>query len=159
MSEDGKKVYFNTPENVEALQFWLDLQNKYKSMASGIVQWTDLPTQFLAGEVAMIYHTTGNFANIRDNAKFNYGVAFLPGNKRVAAPTGGGNFYITPNLSPEKEAAAWKRYALNEGHVYSDVDEVMLAYQTGQVHLHSRIALPVKGMNKTSFNPVYEMIT
>ena len=108
MSEDGKKVYFNTPENVEALQFWLDLQNKYKSMASGIVQWTDLPTQFLAGEVAMIYHTTGNFANIRDNAKFNYGVAFLPGNKRVAAPTGGGNFYITPNLSPEKEAAAWK---------------------------------------------------
>lgn len=108
MNEDGKKVYFNTPENVEALQFWLDLQNKYKSMASGIVQWTDLPTQFLAGEVAMIYHTTGNFANIRDNAKFNYGVAFLPGNKRVAAPTGGGNFYITPNLSPEKEAAAWK---------------------------------------------------
>ena len=87
MNEDGKKVYFNTPENVEALQFWLDLQNKYKSMASGIVQWTDLPTQFLAGEVAMIYHTTGNFANIRDNAKFNYGVAFLPGNKRVAAPT------------------------------------------------------------------------
>ena len=32
----------------------------------------------------------------------------------------------------------------------------MLAYQTGQVHLHSRIALPVKGMNKTSFNPVHE---
>lgn len=25
MSEDGKSVYFNTPENVEALQFWLDL--------------------------------------------------------------------------------------------------------------------------------------
>lgn len=108
MSEDGKKVYFNTPENIEALQFWLDLQNKYEAMAKGIVQWTDLPTQFLAGEVAMIYHTTGNFANIRDNAKFNYGVAFLPGAKRVAAPTGGGNFYITPNLTPEKEAAAWK---------------------------------------------------
>lgn len=108
MSEDGKKVYFNTPENVEALQFWLDLQNKYEAMAKGIVQWTDLPTQFLAGEVAMIYHTTGNFANIRDNAKFNYGVAFLPGAKRMAAPTGGGNFYITPNLAPEKEAAAWK---------------------------------------------------
>ncbi len=108
MSEDGKEVYFNTSENVEALQFWLDLQNKYKAMATGIVQWTDLPTQFLAGEVAMIYHTTGNFANIRDNAKFDYGVAFLPGNKRIAAPTGGGNFYITPNLPEAKEKAAWK---------------------------------------------------
>ena len=57
MAEDGKSVMFDTPENVEALQFWLDLQNKYEVMAPGIVQWTDLPTQFLAGEVAMIYHT------------------------------------------------------------------------------------------------------
>lgn len=108
MSKDGKKVFFNTEENVEALQLWLDLQNKYEVMEKGIVQWTDLPTQFLAGEVAMIYHTTGNFNNIKENAKFNYGVAFLPGNKRLGAPTGGGNFYITPNLSPEKEEAAWK---------------------------------------------------
>ena len=82
-----------------------------------------------------------------------------------------GNFYLTMEETKQelleesqrymdadcpKEAAAWKRYALNEGHVYSDVDEVMLAYQTVQVHLHSRIALPVKGMNKTSFNPVHE---
>ena len=82
-----------------------------------------------------------------------------------------GNFYLTMEETKQelleesqrymdadcpKEAAAWRRYALNEGHVYSDVDEVMLAYQTGQVHLHSRIALPVKGMNKTSFNPVHE---
>ena len=82
-----------------------------------------------------------------------------------------GNFYLTMEETKQelleesqrymdadcpKEAAAWKRYALNEGHVYSDVDEVMLAYQTGQVHLHSRIALPVKGMNKTSFNLVHE---
>ncbi|WP_270459566.1 DNA-directed RNA polymerase subunit beta' [Faecalitalea cylindroides] len=82
-----------------------------------------------------------------------------------------GNFYLTMEETKQelleesqrymdadcpKEAAAWKRYALNECHVYSDVDEVMLAYQTGQVHLHSRIALPVKGMNKTSFNPVHE---
>ena len=82
-----------------------------------------------------------------------------------------GNFYLTMEETKQelleesqhymdadcpKEAAAWKRYALNEGHVYSDVDEVMLAYQTGQVHLHSRIALPVKGMKKTSFNPVHE---
>lgn len=108
MTEDGKQVLFNTPENVEALQFWLDLQNKYKIMAPGIVQWTDLPTQFLAGEVAMIYHTTGNMANINQNATFEFGTAFLPGHKRVAAPTGGGNFYISNNLPEERVQAAWK---------------------------------------------------
>lgn len=108
MTEDGKKVLFDTPENIEALQFWLDLQNKYKIMAPGIVQWTDLPTEFLAGQVAMIYHTTGNLANIRKNADFNYGVAFLPGHKRVAAPTGGGNFYISNNISEDRVQAAWE---------------------------------------------------
>ena len=107
MSEDGKKVYFNTPENVEALQFWLDLQNKYNCMADGIVQWTDLPTQFLSGQVAIIYHTTGNMANIHKNATFDFGCCFLPGKKRSAAPTGGGNFYITAGLPQEKIDAAW----------------------------------------------------
>ncbi len=107
MSDDGKSVYFDTPENVEALQFWLDLQNKYKCMAPGIVQWTDLPTQFLSGQVAMIYHTTGNMANISSNADFDFGCAFLPGNARQAAPTGGGNFYISEGISEEKQKAAW----------------------------------------------------
>ncbi|QQO08605.1 ABC transporter substrate-binding protein [Breznakiella homolactica] len=108
MSEDGKKVYFDTPENVEALQFWLDLQNRYNVMQKGIVQWTDLPGQFLAGQVAMIYHTTGNLTNINNNADFEFGVCFLPGNKRQAAPTGGGNFYISAGISPERQKAAWE---------------------------------------------------
>jgi sn-glycerol 3-phosphate transport system substrate-binding protein len=108
MSEDGKKVYFDTPENVEALQFWLDLQNKYNVMQKGIVQWTDLPGQFLNGQVAMIYHTTGNLTNINNNAKFKFGVAFLPGSKRMGAPTGGGNFYISAGIPKERQEAAWK---------------------------------------------------
>lgn len=108
MSEDGKSVMFDTPGNIEALQFWLDLQNKYEIMAPGIVQWTDLPTQFLAGEVAMIYHTTGNMANISQNAEFEFGTCFLPGGKRQAAPTGGGNFYISNGLSEDRVQAAWK---------------------------------------------------
>lgn len=108
MSADGREVYFNTPENIEALQLWLDLQNKYMCMAPGIVQWTDLPTQFLAGEVAMIYHTTGNLTNIRNNATFDFGVCFLPAGRQYGAPTGGGNFYITNGISEERQKAAWE---------------------------------------------------
>ena len=84
-----------------------------------------------------------------------------------------GNYYLTMEETAEEleaeakrymdvncpqEAAQWHTYALNEGHVYSDVDEIMLAYKTGQVHLHSRIALPVSGFgkDKTSFNPKHE---
>ena len=81
-----------------------------------------------------------------------------------------GNFYLTmeetkAELEEEaerfdaadcpKEAALWRTYAANEGHLYADVEEVMMAYKTGQVHLHSRIAVPVKGMHKTSFDPIH----
>jgi sn-glycerol 3-phosphate transport system substrate-binding protein len=55
----------------------------------------------------MIYHTTGNLTNINNNAKFKFGTAFLPGNKRMGAPTGGGNFYISADIPKERQQAAW----------------------------------------------------
>ncbi len=79
-----------------------------------------------------------------------------------------GNYYLTMEETKEEllkeskrylevncpdEAAVWKRYAENEGHVFSDVDEVMMAYESKIVHLHSRIAVPVKGIGKDSFEP------
>ena len=79
-----------------------------------------------------------------------------------------GNYYLTMEETKEElleesenylkvncpdEAAVWKRYAENEGHVFSDVDEVMMAYESKIVHLHSRIAVPVKGIGKESFEP------
>ncbi len=82
-----------------------------------------------------------------------------------------GNFYLTMEETKQeleeeaqryedkdcpKEAAQWRTYAANEGHVYLDEKEVMMAYQTGQVHLHSRIALPVRGLKKTSFDLIHE---
>ena len=78
-----------------------------------------------------------------------------------------GNFYLTMEETAQeleeeakryldvdcpKEAQLWHTFALNEGHVYANVDEAMMAYQTKQIHLHSRIAIPVKGINKSSFN-------
>ena len=156
ISADGKEVYFNTPENIEALQLWLDLQNKYMCMAPGIVQWTDLPTQFLAGEVAMIYHTTGNLTNIKNNATFDFGVCFLPAGRQWGAPTGGGNFYITNGISEERQKAAWEfikfccsteraaQWSIDTGYVatrescyetqllkdyYADFPEALVAYE------------------------------
>lgn len=147
MNPNGKEVYFDTPENVEALQFWLDLQNEYKCMAPGIVQWTDLPTQFLSGQVAMIYHTTGNLANIKENATFDFGVAFQPQSKQYGAPTGGGNFYITSGISEERQQAAWDfikfmcstenatKWSINTGYVATrnscyETDELKEYYES-----------------------------
>ena len=77
-----------------------------------------------------------------------------------------GNFYLNMEESADEfyakadaldklgekvEAARWRRYGDNEGHIFKNVNEVLMAYQTGVVHLHSRIALPAKTLGKTGF--------
>ncbi len=53
----------------------------------------------------MIWHTTGNLTNIRQNAKFDFGVTWLPGMRQNGAPTGGGNFYVFKGTTPAKQEA------------------------------------------------------
>src|SRR5690606_29998754 len=61
---------------------------------------------FFEGKVAMMWTTTGNLTNVRNNAPFPFGVGMLPAKVRGGSPTGGGNFYIFKNASPEQRKAA-----------------------------------------------------
>jgi len=102
---NGTKVNFNDPAAVEALQYWIDLADKDKAHPPGIVEWGTAPRDFLEGKAAMIWHTTGNLANIKANAKFPFGVAMLPAHKRRGSPTGGGNFHLFKGANAAQQAA------------------------------------------------------
>ncbi|TBL68271.1 ABC transporter substrate-binding protein [Paenibacillus thalictri] len=108
ISPDGKKVFFNTSDNVEALQFWRELAGKYKAMPPGILEWENVLGDFLQGKTAMMYHTTGNLTNVKNNASFPFGVSFLPGGKQFGTPTGGGNLFIFKGTGEKNQEAAWK---------------------------------------------------
>ena len=77
-----------------------------------------------------------------------------------------GNFYLTMEETAEefyqeadrynavdcpKSAAIWTRYGDNEGHVFGSINEILMAYQTQQIHLHSRITIPARALKKESF--------
>ncbi len=77
-----------------------------------------------------------------------------------------GNFYLTMEetkeefykeadrlrkLGDEDSALLWEGYGDSEGRIYKDVEEVLLAYDTKQTHLHTRIALKGSSLNKTIF--------
>ena len=51
----------------------------------------------------------------------------------------------------EEEAERYELYAASEGKVFKSVDDVLLAYQTKQIHLHNRIALVGAAMKKKDF--------
>ncbi len=108
MNAAGTETYYDKPAVIEALQYWMDLTAKYKVHPEGIVEWGTTPKDFFERKVAMIWTTTGNLTNIKNNAKFEFGVAMLPANKRRGSPTGGGNFYLFKQAKPEQQAAAFK---------------------------------------------------
>jgi sn-glycerol 3-phosphate transport system substrate-binding protein len=104
---DGTAAFFNTPQTHAALDFWLKLQDM-KVEPGNVTDWGTLPTQFVAGKFAMIYHSTGSLTFVKSNATFPFGTAFMPADKQYGTPTGGGNLYIFKNIPRERQKAAWE---------------------------------------------------
>jgi sn-glycerol 3-phosphate transport system substrate-binding protein len=101
----GVVTNFDGTPCVKALRYWLLLSNEYHAHPPGIVDWGTTPRDFLEQKVAMIWTTTGNLSNIRNKAKFPFGVAMLPADKQRGSPTGGGNFYLFKSATePQRQA-------------------------------------------------------
>ena len=54
-------------------------------------------------------------------------------------------------LGDDEEADRYELYAASEGKVFRSADDVLLAYQTKQIHLHNRIALLASATMKKDF--------
>ncbi|HFD15898.1 MAG TPA: ABC transporter substrate-binding protein, partial [Rhodospirillales bacterium] len=108
MNAEGNETYFDAPATIEALEFWVAMGRDYGIMPEGTIEWGTLRQNFLEGKTAIMWHSTGNLTAVKNNAKFDFGVAMLPANKRRGSPTGGGNFYIFKQTTPEEKQAALK---------------------------------------------------
>jgi sn-glycerol 3-phosphate transport system substrate-binding protein len=104
MNAAGTETYYDKPAVIEALQYWMDLTTKYKVHPEGIVDWGTTPKDFFERKVAMIWTTTGNLTNVKNNAKFDFGVAMLPANKRRGIDGGGASIF----QAGYRQAAAFK---------------------------------------------------
>jgi len=106
MSGDGNETYFDKAKVVETLEFWRALGAEHGVMPTGTIEWGTLRQNFLEGKTAIMWHSTGNLTAVKDNAAFDFGVAMLPASERRGTPTGGGNFYIFKQTTPEERRAA-----------------------------------------------------
>ena len=104
---EGTEVYYNTPQTRRALGFWLALQDA-GVQPPNVTEWGTLPTEFIAGKFAMVYHSTGSLTFVHTNASFPFGTAFMPAEARYGTPTGGGNLYIFKRIHAARQRAAWQ---------------------------------------------------
>ncbi|HKJ00372.1 MAG TPA: ABC transporter substrate-binding protein [bacterium] len=150
MNKDGNHTYFDAPATIQALQFWYDLSHKDGVMPKGAVEWSTLRQDFLERRTAIMWHSTGNLTAVKNNAKFDFGVAMLPAQKRRGSPTGGGNFYVFKRSTPAEKAAALKfikwmtqpertaEWSIKTGYVATRPD----AYKTAAMEAYAKTFPP-----------------
>lgn len=105
--DDGCTVNANDPATKRALQFLVELSQEHEVSPQGIIRWGTTPNDFVAGNSAIVYHSTGSLGFIRNNADFEFGTAFQPQGERYGVPTGGANFYIFRDQDPARRDATW----------------------------------------------------
>jgi len=105
-SADGKEVYFDSEPVIGSLKEWVKLANK--GVTTVHRTYGQLASDFVAGQVAMQYNSTGGLSFVKKSATFDFGAAFIPKNVRNAVPLGGGHMFMFAKTSEERRQASWK---------------------------------------------------
>ncbi|MFP4618630.1 MAG: ABC transporter substrate-binding protein [Spirochaetaceae bacterium] len=107
ISEDAETSQFDSPEVLEALEFWYRLTNDLK-VSPPLRPWNQTPIDFSSGHAAMMYYSTGGLPLVRKQSDFDFGVAFQPKKKQFGVPVGGGDFHISKDIPGRNQDAAWE---------------------------------------------------
>ncbi len=130
MFDDVGNVVFDSPETVEALQFWHDLIYKHEIAVPTSMYWAsgDRYNAFIGGITATFFAGNFNITSIlRDAPDLNYGVAPLPRGKGDFATFGGGNLIGITEQSRNPEAALeFLAFAMSEAMIEAFAPHLLL---------------------------------
>lgn len=113
-TSNDNEVVIDTKENLEGLQFYLDLYRKHKVVPPDTpsVDYTDEEQYFLSGKAAMMFNGPWSLGTYYD-AQFEWGVALEPMSERHAAHIGGCPVGIFNTTEHPDEAWLFATYLLN----------------------------------------------
>ncbi|MBM7572713.1 ABC transporter substrate-binding protein [Aquibacillus albus] len=118
LSDDGTAAEINSPEAIEALQFFTDLTQTDKVTPEGVTTYVnEAEDAFTSGKVSMI--VSGNYVVGKLNEDYpdlDYGVALIPRNEGKEHSSFSGGELIAISKSTEYVDEAWEfiEYALTE---------------------------------------------
>ncbi|HAV20571.1 MAG TPA: ABC transporter substrate-binding protein [Firmicutes bacterium] len=121
-SPDYKKATFNSPEGIDAMNWYVDLvRTGLASKSCAEYTQPDADAAFINGNVSMAFMGPWNIAGIEhDNPTLNFGVVEPPlGPKARAAFSGGSNLAILAGTKAEEDAKAWIKFLLRKDNLVS----------------------------------------
>ncbi|MEO9960336.1 MAG: ABC transporter substrate-binding protein, partial [Nisaea sp.] len=102
------EIYYNHASTQGALKFWRDFAHQHKAMPTGVTNSKQVSTSFFSGKASMIVLSTGALTFVRENAKFDYDVAFMPRNIRNSVPIGGASLVSFKGTTDAQKKGAWE---------------------------------------------------
>jgi multiple sugar transport system substrate-binding protein len=110
LSDDMKECVINTPEAIEALQFYCDLLNKYKVAPPGALDYDKdaLRTMFVPGKLGMYSDGKFSAADYAKNPQLEWAFDLIPGTKKVRSAQLLGGWGVCMNSQTKYEEEAWK---------------------------------------------------
>lgn len=110
LTEDGSEAAVQTPDSlryVENFHRWL--KEGVVHMGYGKGASDNMRQMFLGGEIAMVQHTPAMLKMYRENANFEVGVSFLPGDQERTSNIGGAGIVMMDGIKDDKKREdAWK---------------------------------------------------
>lgn len=109
LTADKTKSAVETPESMRYInnfKKWMDEGAMHMGYGKGASN--NMRQMFLNGEIAMVEHTSAMLKMYRENAKFEVGVSFLPGDKVRTSNIGGAGIVMMDGVDDKQKEAAWK---------------------------------------------------
>ncbi|MFI2858666.1 extracellular solute-binding protein [Paenibacillus sp. JSM ZJ436] len=91
---------------IENFNRWMD--EGYMHMGFGKGASDNMRQMFLGGQIAMVEHTSALLKMYQENADFEVGVSFLPGDELRTSNIGGAGIVMMEGVEGVEEEAAWK---------------------------------------------------
>jgi sn-glycerol 3-phosphate transport system substrate-binding protein len=163
LSADGTKVLWDEPKNIEALRFWYDLVNKYK-VTPAYTPWSDGPQEFVVGKTAMVWHSTGSQAFMRQHVKFRWGLGRIPKHTQFGPPSGGGNMLLYAT-DPARRRASWTfitwmseapqaaRWSIASGYLATNIASWDLPEMQALIKEHPEVLVTKEQLNDAKAEP------
>lgn len=154
LTEDGK-VGLDKPESqrwAQNFKKWID--DGSLTMGFGKGASDTMRQMFLEEKIAMVQHSSAIIKTYVENAKFEVGVSFLPGDKERKSHIGGAGIVMMKGAKEEQKEAAWKfvQFMTSAEH------NIRWADETGYLPTHKSVVDTEEGKKYFEKWPQYKIV-
>ncbi|MFH5182036.1 ABC transporter substrate-binding protein [Paenibacillus sp. TAB 01] len=155
LSPDHKTTQLDQPDSLRWIQnFRKWMQDGSLQMGYGKGASDTMRQMFLDGKVAMVQHSSAIIKTYLENAKFEVGVSFIPGDKERKSHIGGAGIVIMDGAPEKQKEAAWKFVKFMTGAE----NNIKWAEGTGYLPTHKSVLNTDEGKKYFEKLPQYKAV-